>query len=383
MKDQAVGIRSLAISFPSVKRTNDYFINKYPEKVAQAEQGTLSQVFSAKESTPSSKDFDREMQPYLSDPFRGTVYRYVLGSDESSLTLETRAAKEAIEAAKLDYEDVDLMLVASMLPEQLVFGNAPLLINKLGLCCPAWNLESTQSSALIGLQTASAMVRAGEYSNILVVVSCTYSRIIDEKNTLSWITGDAACAFVVSSLKINQGILGTKVIHTAATSDVCSFKTINSRQGSLKLDLQANKQMSKLFRENIVSFIRESCEGAIKVANVTLEQIDFFICSTPFVWFARLFELTLNIDPDQTIDMYSQYANIGSVLPIANLYYAAQLGKIKENSLVLVYSFGSSATSAATVMRWGDVAFGCSHSLQGLNLTENKIREEEKELVIC
>ena len=44
--NQSVGIRSLAISFPSVKRTNDYYLNKYPEKVAQAEQETLAKVFS-------------------------------------------------------------------------------------------------------------------------------------------------------------------------------------------------------------------------------------------------------------------------------------------------------------------------------------------------
>ena len=55
---QSVGIRSLAISFPSVKRTNDYYRNKYPEKVAQAEQETLAMIFAATESTADSRDFD-------------------------------------------------------------------------------------------------------------------------------------------------------------------------------------------------------------------------------------------------------------------------------------------------------------------------------------
>jgi 3-oxoacyl-[acyl-carrier-protein] synthase-3 len=51
------------------------------------------------------------------------------------------------------------------------------------------------------------------------------------------------------------------------------------------------------------------------------------------------------------------------VLPIANLYHAAQSGKIHENDLVLVYTIGSASTAAATVIRWGEVAVGPVPSL--------------------
>lgn len=216
---QSVGIRSLAVSFPSVKRTNDYYRNKYPEKVAQAEQETLAKVFSATESTASSRDFDKVMHPYLSDPFRGTINRYVLDTNESSLTLEARAAKEALSKAEVDPKNIDLMLVSSMFSEQVGVGNASFLINTLELNCPAWNVESIQSGALVGLQTACAMVKSGEYNNVLVVVSCTYSRNLGRENdTLSWIAGDGAGAFLVSSLEENTGILGTEVINTVITN---------------------------------------------------------------------------------------------------------------------------------------------------------------------
>jgi acyl carrier protein len=60
----------------------------------------------------------------------------------------------------------------------------------------------------------------------------------------------------------------------------------------------------------------------------------------------------------KAIDLYPRYANIGSVLPLANLYHAAQEGRICENDLVLVYTVGAASTAAATLMRWGDVALG-------------------------
>lgn len=382
MKDQAVGIRSLAISFPSVKRTNDYYRNKYPDQVANAEQEILAKVFSNTQSTANSRDFDKTMQPYLSDPFRGTVNRYVLDSDESSLTLEVRAAKESLNTAKLAPEDVDLMLVASMFPEQVGVGNASLLIDILRFNCPAWNIESTQSGALVGLQTACAMVKSGEYNNVIVVVSCSYSRNLGQENdTLSWMAGDAAGAFLVSTLEEDLGIMGTKVINTAVTNDAYFYSCENDLHGNPKIRLQASKNMSKLIRENSAKFIRESCEGAISDAGVTLDEIDFFVFNTPFAWFARLLTATLNIDSQRTLDMYPYYGNIGVALPLANLYYAAKLGKIKKGDLVLLFSIGASSTAAATVMRWGDVALGSSPNIEVLNLVETKA--QDKVFIAC
>ncbi|MEM7592594.1 MAG: 3-oxoacyl-[acyl-carrier-protein] synthase III C-terminal domain-containing protein [Cyanobacteria bacterium P01_A01_bin.83] len=338
--------------------------------MAQAEYETLAQVFSINQSTSNSRNFDRVMKPYLSDPFRGTVERYVLDSDESSLTLETRAANKAISAGKFAPEDIDLMLVASMFPEQVAVGNASLLVNTLGLNCPAWNIESIQSGALIGLQTACALVKSGEYENVLVVVSCTYSRNLGgENDSLSWIAGDGAGAFLISSsLAKDHGIISTNVINTAITNDAYSYSLIEDEDGNPRVCLRASKKMSQLIRNNSAKFIRESCEGAINNAGITLKQIDFFVVSTPLAWFAKLFIATLSIDCNQTLDMYPYYGNIGAVLPIANLYYAAKLGKIKKNSLILLFSIGGSSTAAATVMRWGDVALGAAPDINMPNL---------------
>lgn len=374
---QPVGIRSLAVSFPSVKRTNDYYRNKYPEKIAQTEQETLAKVFSANESTASSRDFDRAMQPYLSDPFRGAVDRYVLDADESSLTLEIQAAQKALNAGKYNPEEVDLVLVASMFPEQVGTGNASLVLNKLSLHCPAWNIESIQSGALVGLQTACAMVKSGEYQNVLVVVSCTYSRNIGENNTLSWIAGDAAGAFIISSLERNRGIIGTKVVNTAVTNDAYCYSLEEDRKGNPQVRLLASKKMGQLIRDNSAKFIQESCEGIIAKAGITIDEIDFFVFSTPLAWFAELFVNTLKIDRHKTLDMYPYYGNIGAALPLANLYYAAKLGKIKPDSLVLLFSIGGASTAAATIMRWGDVALGADPGIEIPMATEEQIQSKK------
>ncbi|GAB1542215.1 hypothetical protein NUACC21_48890 [Scytonema sp. NUACC21] len=357
MVHHSVGIRSLALSLPSIRRTNDYYCKKYPNLVAQSEQKTLARLFSLNDSTPIN-EFDLEMMPYLSDPFRGTVERRVLGPGESSLILEERAARDALDAAQLSPEDIDLMLVSSVWPEQIGFGNAAFLARKLGLQGAAWNLDATCGSTPVALQTACAMVRAGEYRNVLIVISCTYSRFFDEDDTMSWFLSDGAGAIVVSSLESNQGILGTKTVHGGALCNLVAPQLRNDAQGNPQIRMKSCKDGNKVTRTTAVELLRRCCLGAVAVAGVSLEQIDFFLFNTATAWFASFATRVLGIDPERTLNLYPHYANIGPVLTVANLYHAAQLGKIRENNLVLVYGFGTAGAACANVMRWGNVTLG-------------------------
>jgi 3-oxoacyl-[acyl-carrier-protein] synthase III/acyl carrier protein len=359
MTNHPVGIRSLAVSFPSLIRTNDYWSKKCPDLIAQGKPRRV-RLSGSTEFTSDTNGFDiwsQEVARYLPDPFRGSMERRILGCDESSLTLEYRAAKDALDAAELSPDEVDLAIVASLFPEHIGPGSAAYLARKLELRCPAWNLESTCSSALVALQNACALVRSGEYRNVLVVVSHIGSNSVDEEDTLLRSIGDGAGAFVVDSLQPNQGILGTKIVHTAATCDAYSHELVTDEQGKPRMRTRTGENASTL-AETAADFVRSCCEGAAAAAGVTLDRIDFFAFNTPTAWYASVCTRALGIDPERTINLYPRYANIGPVFPIANLYHAAQAGKIRENDLVLVYTNGAAATAAATVMRWGNVALG-------------------------
>ncbi|MBE9049093.1 3-oxoacyl-ACP synthase [Nostocales cyanobacterium LEGE 11386] len=354
-----VGIRSLAVSFPNNIRTNEYWQNKYPDLFAQVKTRTARVPESVNVSieTHGVDIWSMEVKPYLSDPFRGNVERRVVGREESSLTLEYRAAKDALAAANLCTDEVELIIVASLFPEYIGIGNAAYLAQKLQLRCPAWNLESTCSSALIALQNAHALIQTGAYSNVLVVVSHIGSRTVNEKDSLSLSMGDGAGAFLVDVLQPNQGILGSKIIETRATCGAYLYEITTNAVNQPQICTRTGDKASML-AETAVDFVRTCCQGAIASAGVTLEEIDFFAFNTPTAWYASLCTRALGIDPQRTINLYPCYANIGPVLPIANLYHAAQTGKIREHDLVLVYTNGAAATAAATVMRWGDVALG-------------------------
>lgn len=357
MTSHSVGIRSLAVSFPSLIRTNDYWFKKDPLAVPARPKRVRHKTSQSTSNDDGTEIWSQAVAPYLDDPFRGNVERRVLSQTESSHTLECQAAQEALKAANLQPEAVDLAIVTSLFSKPTGLGNATSLAQHLNLSCPAWNLESTCSSALVALQTASALVQTGEYRNVLVMVSQMGSKTVDDEDTLSWSMGDGAGAFVVGLLKPNQGVLATKIISATATDGAYSHELVTDAQGVPWMRTRTGENASML-AETAVDFVRTCCEGAAAAAGVSLERINFFAFNTPTAWYANVCTRALGIDPERTINLYPRYANIGPVLPVANLYHAAQSGKLRENDLVLVYTNGAGATAGAIVMRWGDVALG-------------------------
>ena len=352
----SIGIRSLAVSFPSIIRTNDYWQQNYPEMVSSQPKRNRRNPSILRSEDHGFNLWSQEVAPYLSDPFRGNVERRILGENESAIEIQFQAATEALVAAKLAVEEVDVAIVASLFADNLM-DNTTQLARQLGLKCPAWNLESTCSSALVALQNARALIQTGEYRNALVIVSHFGSNTVRDKDTLAWSMGDGAGAFVVDRLKPNQGVLASKIVSTAATHGAYCHELELDKLGKPRILTQTGENASSL-AETAVYFVRTCCQKAAVKAGVSLAEIDFFVFNTPTAWYANVCTRALGIKPERTINIYPYYGNIGPVFPLANLDHAAREKKITENSLVLVYTNGASATAAATIMRWGDVALG-------------------------
>ncbi|MBL1174811.1 3-oxoacyl-[acyl-carrier-protein] synthase III C-terminal domain-containing protein [Pantanalinema sp. GBBB05] len=397
MLTQSVGIRSLAVSFPSTIRPNQYWLDQFPDLFVASEQRQARQHQSLTVQ-PAQTRFEQagidlwlqEVTPYLADPFRGSVERRVLLPHESSLMLECQAAQEALQAAELSPDQIDLAIVTSLFPDAVGPGSAADFARALGLSCPAWSLESTCSSALVALQTAQAFVQHGTYRTVLIVVSHVGSRAVNEADTLSWSLGDGAGAWIVSHVPADRGILSTHIMPTTATCGAYVHELVIDQSGAPRIQTRTGDQASRL-AETAVDTVRQCCQAAVQAAGVSLDQIACFAINTPTAWYASVCAKALGIDPARIMNLYPVYANIGPVFPMANLHHAATTGQLQAHDLVLVYTNGAAATAAATVMRWGKVALGtsptqsCQRSPQPRELSRaapiSSLNELEKEEV--
>ena len=348
MTTAGIGIRSLAVSFPSEVRDNAYFVAKDPERFAAA-QKKQPKLWASPTTTSRSRIFDEEMAKHAGDPFRGTVMRRTLAGGKS-LGIEGSAARQALEAAGLGVGDVDMMLVGSFIPDQVGVGNATFLANAIGYRGPAINFETACSSSVVGLQLASALVAAGQHRRVLVVISCDYTTHLDDTDSLAWFMGDGAGAFVVEHLGEGLGVLGGKTISTADTCGAFFYDD--------EFHMRSDPGVNQVLRDTAEEYVRAAVDGAVSAAGVPLQDVDFFVFNTPNAWYARFCARAIGVDPAKTISAYPLYANIGPALMPANLHLAASLGRIKPGQRVLLYSVGSVSTASAVVMRWSNVALG-------------------------
>jgi 3-oxoacyl-[acyl-carrier-protein] synthase-3 len=352
-------MRSLSVNFPKTVRDNDYYRRRFPDVVAAEEQKTLARLFSAERANqPTDDPFLAEMAKYVADPFRGTVERRVLGPGETALDIELPAARRALELAGLEPDQVGAIICSSFLPDQLGVGNAVPLAKALGTKRPAWNLEATCASSIVAFQTACALVQAGHHENVLVVISCTYSRVGDDADSLSWFTGDAAAAFVVGRVPDDEGFLGAGTQSTTETCGTFYYEFSPTDERPDRIVMRCTPETGRRIHETSLPHLKGCCEDAVARAGLTLEDVDFFVVNTPSAFFSAFVARALGIDPERTLTTYPKYANVGGALMPVNLCEAATTGRIRPGDVVLLYGFGGVGAASAVVMRWGEVAIG-------------------------
>jgi 3-oxoacyl-[acyl-carrier-protein] synthase-3 len=350
-------IVSLAVRLPDRVVDNDELRRKYPEVVRSAEERILARVWRPGADGRSSR-FDRAMAKYLGDPFLGCVERRWLAPGEQSIDLEEPAARSALEAAGMMPSDVDLLICSSFFPDQCDVGNAAFLAKRLGIGCPAWNLESACSSSLVAFETAAALVGSGCHHNALVVTSCNYSRIAPENDTLAWGNGDGAAAFVVAPVEAPAGLVAFHSISTNVTCGAVYCTVEPDGDGAHRLQMHTGEDGGRLLRETAEPFLKECVEGALKKADLDREEVDLFVFNTPTAWYSAFCADVLGIPESRSINAHPYCANVGPVLTMTNLFHAARQGRVAESKTILLYAVGSVSTASAAIVRFPALCLG-------------------------
>ena len=151
--------------------------------------------------------------------------------DEFTSDLAYHAAKMAVDKAGLRPDEIEMVVLATVTPDNTTPSTALKVAAKLGVNVgtPAFDISAACSGFVYALTMADNMIRLGQVKNAVVIGAETLSKITDwtDRNTCV-LFGDGAGAVVLKAVEgdgtsADSGILSTKIYADAYHFD--SLKT--------------------------------------------------------------------------------------------------------------------------------------------------------------
>ncbi len=279
----------------------------------------------------------------------GIKFRHIAGPDETTASLATDAARNALDAAGMDAADIDLIIVATATPDQTFPASATIVQHNLGIYGGvAFDVAAVCSGFLYAFSVAESMIRAGSAKNALVIGSETFSRILDwEDRTTCVLFGDGAGAVVLCGEVGERGVLATRLHADGRHNQLLYVDGGPSTTGTVGKLRMKGQEVFRHAVTNLASVMNET----LQAAELPASAVDWVV---PHQANARIIDATvrkLGLSADKVVLTVDIHANTSAAsVPLA-LDVAVRDGRIKQGEIVVLEAMGGGFTWGASIVR--------------------------------
>jgi 3-oxoacyl-[acyl-carrier-protein] synthase-3 len=279
----------------------------------------------------------------------GIRARHFAAPDVTASDLGAQAARQALEAAGVKAEQIDLIIVATSTPDMVFPSAACILQHKLGIAgCAAFDIQAVCSGFVYALTVADALIRSGGASKALVIGSEVFSRILDfNDRTTCVLFGDGAGAVVLEASE-TPGILASD-LHADGkhVGILCVPGTVSGGQvlgdPLLKMDGQAVFKLA-------IGVLESAARATLAKAGKTEADIDWLIPHQANIRIMQGTARKLKLPMDKLVVTVDQHGNTSAAsIPLA-LDTAVRGGKIKKGDTLMLEGVGGGFTWGAVLL---------------------------------
>jgi 3-oxoacyl-[acyl-carrier-protein] synthase-3 len=282
----------------------------------------------------------------------GIRQRYIADDSETTFTLATAAARNALEAAGVDAQEIGLIVLATATPDHTFPATATQVQAALG--CGggvAFDVQAVCSGFLYALATADSLLRTGMATKALVIGSETFSRILDwDDRTTCVLFGDGAGAVVLEAQDVaadGPGILASRLHADGQHKDMLYVDGGPSTTGTVGKLRMKGREVFRHAVVNLASVLKEVLEES----GTNAADIDWVV---PHQANARILDATarkLDLPAEKVVVTVDRHANTSAAsVPLA-LDTAMRDGRIKPGDLVMFEAMGGGFTWGASLAR--------------------------------
>jgi 3-oxoacyl-[acyl-carrier-protein] synthase-3 len=276
-------------------------------------------------------------------------------SHVSNAAMATAAARQALAAADVAADEVDLIIVATCSPDRAVPSVAAYVQRELGGVGATMDLNAACSGFVYGMSVANGLIAAGTVERALVIGAERLSSFLDlNDRSTAVLFGDGAGAVVVEATDGPEGVLSSNLHSDGSLTEILTIRGAGT-EGVFDPDVPVTVDMEgrEVFR-NAVTRMGEGAVVAIENAGLTVDDIDVLISHQANIRIIDATARRLSVDPDTVYTNIHAYGNTSAAsIPIA-LSEALDQGVVSPGDVVAMVAFGGGLTWGALVLRWGD-----------------------------
>jgi 3-oxoacyl-[acyl-carrier-protein] synthase-3 len=328
--------------------------------MANVNAGILGTGHSYPEGILTNADLERLVE--TSDDWitsrTGIKQRRKAAPGEYTSQFAVRASREAVARAGIEYGELDLILCATVTPDQILPATGCLIQAELGADkAAAMDIVAACSGFLYGLSLANSMIRDGQIKYALVIGAEILTRYVDYTDRATCILfGDGAGAAVLGPVEPGTGILASR-IRSDGRYEEQLFAPGGGTKGGFSAETIANgdhffkMRGNELFKVAVRS-MTEISRDVLSEAGLKAEDVSLFIPHQANQRITDAVASKLNVEEERVYSNIAQHGNTSSAsIPIA-LDECVAAGRIKKGDIVLMASFGGGVTWGGTVVRW-------------------------------
>jgi 3-oxoacyl-[acyl-carrier-protein] synthase-3 len=276
----------------------------------------------------------------------GIRERRQAGSEERLSDFAVRSGSRALRGARIDPAELDLVIVATMTPDELTPNAAPVVAHALGATrAGAFDVGAACTAFLSGLALAAGQIESRRAELVLLVGADLITRITDYEDRRSApLFADAAGAVVLGRGGDGDGAIGQIVLG----ADGSHRATIIATHAERKIRMDG----PEVFRHAVSRMGAVTLE-AVARAGLTLADIDLFVYHQANARITRALGERLELPADRVVDCIETLGNASAAtLPVA-LATAQADGRLRPGARVLMSAFGAGFTWGGGVIEWG------------------------------
>ena len=284
---------------------------------------------------------------------------------ETTSTMAAKAAKIAIERANLTKDDIDFIVFATLSPDMYFPGGGVRVQDMLDMpTIGALDVRNQCSGFIYAISVADQFIKTGMYKNILVIGSENHSGGLDKSTRGRGVTvifGDGAGAAVLSrSEESGKGILSSHLYSEGKHARELMMDGPHTARWVPQI-LKENDpddqsyypyMNGKFVFKNAVTRFSEAIVDGLKANNLKSENIDILIPHQANLRISQFIQRKFQLPDNKVYNNIMKYGNTTAASVIIALTEAWELGKIKDNDLVILAAFGAGFTWGSVIIRW-------------------------------